>query len=81
MHISLHNKGLYRMTMGGTLEPQQYVEKSKHLDRLDEAFGYMCIHISKDLLFHIDGLETMEEVWDNLESLFGKQDEMRGHIL
>ena len=80
MQISLHNKGLYRMTMGRVTEPQHYIEKSKHLDRLDEAFGYMCIHISRELLFHLDGLKTLKEVWDKLEYLFGKQDELRGHI-
>ena len=31
-------------------------------------------------MFHIDGLKTMKEVWDNLESSFGKKDELRGHI-
>ena len=81
MHISLCNKGLYRMTMGRAVELQQHIEKSKYLDRLDEAFGYMCIHISTELLFHLDGLRTPKEVWDKLESLFGKQDELRGHIL
>ena len=69
------------MTMGRSIEPQQYIKKSKHLDRLDEAFGYICIHISRDLLFHLEGIRTMEKVWDKLESLFGKQDEIRGHIL
>ena len=41
----------------------------------------MCIHISKELLFHLYGLKTPKEVWDKIESLFGKQDELRGHIL
>ena len=81
MHISLHNKGLYMITMGRAVEPWHYIKKSKHMDRLDEAFGYMCIHISRDLLFHIDGLKSLKEVWDKLESLFGKQDELSGHIL
>ena len=69
------------MTMSRVVEPQLYIEKFKHMDRLDEAFGYMCIHIYMELLFHIDGIKTLKEVWDKLESLFGKQDEMRGHIL
>ena len=69
------------MTMGRVAEPQHYIEKSKHLDRLDEYFCYMCTHISRDLLFHLDGIKIMKEVWDKLESLFGKQDELRGHIL
>ena len=56
--ILLCNKGLYRMTMGTEVEPQQYIEKSKHLNKLDEAFGYMCIHISRDLLFHLHALKN-----------------------
>ena len=81
MNISLCNKGLYRMTMGREVRHQQYIEKLKHLDRLDESFGYMCIHISRDLLFHIDGIKNPKEVWYKLESLFGKQDDLRVHIL
>ena len=69
------------MTMGRVVEPQPYIEKSKHIYRLHEYFGYMCIHISRELLFHIDGLNTPKEVWDKLESLFGKQNELRGRIL
>ena len=48
---------------------------------LDEDFDFMWIHISRELLFHLEGLRTQKEVWVNLESLFGKQDEMRGHIM
>ena len=72
MHISLRNKGMYRMTMGIIVEPQQHIENSKYPNRIDEAFSYMCIHISKELLFHLDGLRTSKEVWDKLEFLFGK---------
>ena len=41
----------------------------------------MCIRISRDLVFHLEGLRTLKEVWDKLESLFGKYDEVRGRIL
>ena len=51
MKISLCNKGLHMMTMGRAVKSHQYIEKLKHLDRIDEAFGYMCIHISRELLF------------------------------
>ena len=81
MQVSLCKKGLFRMTMGREVEPQQYVDKNKFLNRLDEASSFMCTHISWDLLFHLDGLRTLKEAWDNLESLFGKQDELRGNIL
>ena len=51
------------------------------MKRLDEAFGYLCTHISRDLLFHLEGLRTPRESWENLEVLFGKQDELWGHII
>ena len=81
MHIFLCNKVLSRVTMGKEVKLQQYLEKMKYLNKLDEDFGFMCIHISKDLLFHIDGMKNPKEVWEKLESLFGKKDELRGHIV
>ena len=81
MQMALCNKGLFRMTMGREDEPQQYIENNKFLNQLDEAFSFMCIHISRDILFHIEGLKTPKESWEHIESLFGKQDEIRGHVL
>ena len=81
MHVALRKLGQFRMTMGRETEPQQYVEKNKFLNRLDEAFEFMCTHISRDILFHLEGLRTSKEAWENIEYLFGKQDELRGHIL
>ena len=34
-----------------------------------------------NILFHIDGLATLNELWTKLESLFGIQDELRAHQL
>ena len=51
------------------------------MNQLDEAFSFMCIHISKDLFFQPERLRNPKELWDNIEYLFGKQDELRGHIL
>ena len=81
MQIVLHNKVLYRVTIGTEVEPQQYLEKSKYLNKGDEYFGFVCIHISKELMFHHDGLKNLKEVWDKLGSLFDRKDELRGHIL
>ena len=81
MQVALHKPGLFRMKMGRETEPQQYVEKKKNLNRLDEAFDFMCTHIFRDLLFHLEDLKTPKEAWEKLKSLFGKHDELRGHIL
>ena len=72
MQIVLHNKFLHMVTMGKEVEPQQPIEKSKYLKKLDEAFGFMCIHISRELFFHLDGLKIPREVCQKLESLSGK---------
>ena len=81
MQVSLCNLALFRMKMGREAKPQQYVEKKKVLNWLDESFSFMCTHISRDILFHLEGLRTLTESWDNIESLFGKQAELQGHIL
>ena len=74
VNMTLRNKGWFRMTMGRGVERQQYFEKSKFPNQLDEAFGFMCIHICKEILFHLERLRSPKEVWDNIESLFGKHD-------
>ena len=81
MQISLRNKGLYRMKMGRKVMPQQYLQKSKFLNRIDEAFDFMCIHIYRELLFHLEGLRILKEVWEKIDFFFGKYDELRHHIL
>ena len=67
--------------MGREVESQQPLQKLKHLNKLDEEFGFMCIHISRELLFHLEGMKNPKEVWENIKSSFGKKDEIRGHIL
>ena len=81
MVIQLRAKGLFRVTMATEVEPNSDVEKSKYFNKLDEAYGLLCLSISRELLFHIDSLTSPKDVWDKLESLFGKTDELRGHQL
>ena len=81
MGIQLRLKCLYRVTMGTKNEPNTTVEKSKYFNRLDEAFGILCLSISRDLIFHVDNINTPNEFWLKIKSLFGNTDEMRGHQL
>jgi hypothetical protein len=69
------------LTMNTDTEPTSAIEKSKYLNRMDEALGTICSLISPDFLFHISSCKTPNEAWKILEGLFGKQDEMRGHML
>jgi hypothetical protein len=81
MIMHLRGRGLYRLTMNTKTEPTSAIEKSKYLNRMDEAFGTICSLISPELLFHISSYKTPNEAWTTMEGLFGKRDEMRGHML
>ena len=62
IEIQLHSKGLYRVTMEMEVELIHYVDKAKYWNMLDEAFGFLCLLISKDLLFHMTGLQIPKEI-------------------
>ena len=67
MQVSLRTLGLIRMTMGRETELHHPTKKNKFLNQLDEAFGFLSTHISRDLLFHLEGLKTPKEDWEKLE--------------
>ena len=54
MEILLRVKGTYRVTMETKAEPNADIEKIKWHNRRDEAYGLLCLSISRDLLFHLD---------------------------
>ena len=66
MEILLRVKGLYRVTMETEAEPNAVVEKIKWHNRRDEAYGLLCLRISRELLFHLDGLTSPNEVWEKI---------------
>ena len=80
MQVSLRNKLYFKIILRREVDPHHPAEKNKFLNRLDENFGYLCTHISRDLIFHLEGLRTPKGAWEKLEVLFGKQDELWGHI-
>jgi len=77
MEIQLRAKGLYRVTMDTKVEPNHVVDKARYWNKMDEAFGFLFLSISKDLHFHVTGLKNPKEIWDKLVDLFDKQDDMR----
>ena len=77
MEIQLHAKGLYRVTMNTEEDPNHVVDKARFFNKMDEAFWFQCLSISKDLLFHLLGLKTPKEIWNQLSSLYDKQDDLR----
>ena len=78
MEILLREEDIYRVTMETEADPNAAAEKIKWHNKKDEAYGLLCLSISRDL-FHLDGLTSPNEVWEKLVELFGKTDEMRGH--
>ena len=51
MQMALHKHGYHRIVLGREVDPLHPIEIKKFLDRLDEAFGYLCTYISRDHLF------------------------------
>ena len=64
MEIQLRAKGLYKVTMNTEEEPNHVVDKARFFNKMDEAFGFLCLSISKDLLFHLSGLKPLKAIWD-----------------
>ena len=81
MQLALCKRDCYRIILGRETDPHHPAKKNKFINHLDEYFGYLCTHVSRDLLFHLEGLRTPKEAWEKIEVFFGKQDELQGHIL
>ena len=79
MEILLREKCLYKVTMATEVDPNVATDKIKWHNRRDEAYGLLCLSISRDLLFHLDGLTSPNEVWEKLVDIFGNTNEMRGY--
>ena len=50
MEIQLRARGLYRVTMDTEEEPTHVIVKARFLNKKDEAFGFLCLSVSWDLL-------------------------------
>ena len=53
-------------------QPNVTAENIKYWNKLDEAYGFLCLSISKDVIAHITGLKTLKDIWDQITSLFDK---------
>ena len=49
MEIQLRSRGLYRVTMDIEEEPGYAIGKSRFLNKKDEAFGFLCLSVSRDM--------------------------------
>ena len=57
------------------------IVKNRYLNYMDEAYNFICMSMYLKLLFHIEACTTLDDIWTRLECLFGKKDEMKGHML
>ena len=48
MEIQLHARGLYRVTMDTEEETASMTDKARFLNKKDEAFGFLCLSVSRD---------------------------------
>ena len=69
MEILLRENGFYKDTIATEADPNAVAEKKKWHSRRDEAYGFLCLSISRDLLFHLDSLTSPNEVWENIEDI------------
>ena len=67
MDILLRINVLYKVTMESEANTNVEIEKIKWHNRRDEAYGFLCLSISRQPLFYLDGLTSPNEV---LESIF-----------
>jgi hypothetical protein len=67
--------------MNTETEPTSSIEKSRYLNRMDEAFGTICSLIFYELLFHISSCKSPNEAWTTMQGNFGKKEKMSGHML
>ena len=79
MEILLRSKGIYSVTMEAEAESNADPNKIKWHNMRDEAYVLLCLSVSRDLLFHLDGLKSPNEVSEKIVYTFGKTDEMIGH--
>ena len=81
MEDVLRSRGLFIITSRKETEPTDDDKKIKWENRCNEARGLIGMSISTDLRFHISRIDEPDKAWEKLESVFGKDDEIRGHQL
>ena len=73
MKILMRSKGLFRVAMEINVDPNAAVENIMWHNRRYEAYGLLCLSISRYLLFQLDGLTSPNHVWEKFKNLFGNK--------
>ena len=81
MEDLLRNKGIYRITLGIEIVPDDDEKKYKWENKNDHAQGLIGMFISPDLIFHLEGEDSPIKAWEKLNSVFGIKNEVRAFQL
>lgn len=77
MQQLLQSKGLWQTLVENQPTFTKEMEKFVYRNKLDEAMGLIRLHVSDNLLFHLDGCDMPKKSWDKLASLFSKVNKFR----
>ena len=53
---------LYRVTMALEIDPNALAKKARWHNKKDEDDGFICLSLSTEIIFHIDGLIGLNKV-------------------
>jgi hypothetical protein len=81
MEDLLRSKGLYRITLGKETKPTDVDKKRKWDNKNDKAHGLIGMSISSNLRLHLQQIDKPKESWENIESVFGKNNIIRAQQL
>ena len=81
MEDLLRSKGLYRITLGTEVAPDEDENQAKWENKNDQAHGLIWMSISPDLIFHLDGEDSPVKAWEQLNKFFGIKNEIQAFQL
>ena len=81
MENLLRSKWLYRITLGTSTTPDDDEKKDKWENKNDKVHGLIGMSISLDLIFHLEGENSLVKAWEKLNSVFGIKNEIRAFQL
>lgn len=80
MEDVLRSKISYWITLGKE-KPLTNANKKAKWDNNGNTCGLIRLHISPYFLFHIQGMDDLDEVWEKLKIIFGQPNVIRSHQL
>ena len=67
--------------MGKEITPTNDSKKSKWVNRNDETRRIIRMSTSSDTQFHLRGIDDLDEAWENIDTVFGKNNEIWAYHL